>query len=136
MLGVFLLPAFTHLGHECQDVLSLCECMCAQSRPWSVLSFEFGGNGVKTHLTPREKSLLPEKFSQEEDRTQDAASSRTASPTHYEPAIPAPPLAQLTRLLCRHLQSRVNHCKHFSFFTQLLNNMTMTAHGATQCLLF
>ena len=32
-------------------------------------------------LTPREKSPLPEKFSSEEDRTQDTASSRTASPT-------------------------------------------------------
>ena len=27
MLGVFLLPAFTHLRHECQDVLSLCDGM-------------------------------------------------------------------------------------------------------------
>ena len=25
MLGVFLLPAFTRLGHECQDLLSLCD---------------------------------------------------------------------------------------------------------------
>ena len=25
MLGVFLLPAFIHLGHECQDLLSLCD---------------------------------------------------------------------------------------------------------------
>ena len=24
MLGVFLLPAFTRLGHECQDLLSPC----------------------------------------------------------------------------------------------------------------
>ena len=23
MLDVFMLPAFTHLGHECQDLLSL-----------------------------------------------------------------------------------------------------------------
>ena len=42
-------------------------------------------------LTLREKSLLPEKkFSPEEYRTHDAASGRTASPTHYQPAIPAP----------------------------------------------
>ena len=27
MLGVFLLPAFTRLGHECQDLLSLCNDM-------------------------------------------------------------------------------------------------------------
>ena len=31
-----------------------------------------------------------EQFSPEEDRTHDAASSRTASPTHYQRAIPAP----------------------------------------------
>ena len=55
LLGVFLLLAFTHLGHECQDLLSPCngmhvrthktsvctmECMCAQTRPqfvqWNV----------------------------------------------------------------------------------------------------
>ena len=41
-------------------------------------------------LTPREKSPLPENFSPEEDQTHDAASSRTASPTHYQRAIPAP----------------------------------------------
>ena len=34
--------------------------------------------------TPREKSPLLEKFSPEEDRINDAASSRTASPTHYQ----------------------------------------------------
>ena len=27
MLGVFLLPAFARLGHECQDLLSLCNGM-------------------------------------------------------------------------------------------------------------
>ena len=41
-------------------------------------------------LTPRGKNPLPEKFSPEEDRTHDAASSRTAIPTHYQRAIPAP----------------------------------------------
>ena len=41
-------------------------------------------------LTPRGKCPQPEKFSPEEDRTLDAASSRTASPTHYQRAIPAP----------------------------------------------
>ena len=29
ILGVFLLPAFTHLGHECQDLLSPCNGMHA-----------------------------------------------------------------------------------------------------------
>ena len=41
-------------------------------------------------LTPWEKSPLAEKFSSEEDRTNDAASSRTMSSTHYQQAIPAP----------------------------------------------
>ena len=41
-------------------------------------------------LTPREKSHLPEKFSPDEDRTRDVASSRTASSTHYQRAIPVP----------------------------------------------
>ena len=41
-------------------------------------------------LTQREKSPVPEKIFSEEDRTHDAASSRTASPTHYQRAIAAP----------------------------------------------
>ena len=41
-------------------------------------------------LIPREKSPHPEKFFLEEHRTHDAASSMTASPTHYQRAIPAP----------------------------------------------
>ena len=47
-------------------------------------------------LTPREKSSLPEKISPEEDGTHDAAPSRTASPTQYQRAIPAPdPLVKI-----------------------------------------
>ena len=38
MLGVFLLLAFTRLGHECWDLLSLC--ICAQARPWFIPSPE------------------------------------------------------------------------------------------------
>ena len=34
-LGVFLLPAFTHLAHE-----YAMECMCTQTRPWVILSSE------------------------------------------------------------------------------------------------
>ena len=39
-------------------------------------------------LTPREKSLIPEKFSVEEEQTNDDASSKTLSPTRYQRAIP------------------------------------------------
>ena len=41
MLGGFLWLAFTCLGHECQDLLSpALECMCAQTRPWFIVSSE------------------------------------------------------------------------------------------------
>ena len=45
VLGVFLLPAFTRLGHERQDLLSPMKCMCAQTRPRFILLSErvFGG---------------------------------------------------------------------------------------------
>ena len=62
MLGVFLLPAFTCLGHECQDLLSAMACMCAQTRPWFILSSErvFRGMESEPMSTPWEKSPLPE----------------------------------------------------------------------------
>ena len=64
MLGVFLLPAFTRLGRERQDLLSPCDeiCMCAQTRPRFILSSEgvFGRMEFEPMLTPREKSPLPE----------------------------------------------------------------------------
>ena len=41
MLSVFLLLAFTHLGHEYQDLfVHAMECMCAQTKPWFILSSE------------------------------------------------------------------------------------------------
>ena len=43
----------------------------------------------KLILPPWGKSPLPEKFSSEEDRTHDTASSRTASPTHCQWCFPA-----------------------------------------------
>ena len=93
MLGEFLLPAFTRLGHECQDLLSLCDGMHVHRLDLGLYSHPkefFSGMESEPILTPREKSRLNEKFSAEEDRTRDAASSRTASPTHYQGAIPAP----------------------------------------------
>ena len=41
-----------------------------------------GGGGVRTHANSKEKIPSTGFFSPEEDRTRDAASSRTASPTH------------------------------------------------------
>ena len=43
------------------------------------------GNGVRTHVNSKGKMPSSgKKFSSEEDRTHGAASSRTASPTHYK----------------------------------------------------
>ena len=53
MLGVFLLPAFTRLGHDVRtfEVCAM-ESMCAQTRPWFILSSKrvFLGNGVRTYV--------------------------------------------------------------------------------------
>ena len=61
--------------------------MCAQTRPRFILSSKriWGGMESEPTLTPREKFPLPgKKKSSEEDGTYETASSRTASPTHYQ----------------------------------------------------
>ena len=45
---------------------------------------EFWGMESEPMLTPSEKSPLSEKFSSKEDQTNDAASSGTVGPTHYQ----------------------------------------------------
>ena len=70
MLGVFLLPAFTHLGHECQDRLSPCDGMPDVHRLARGLYShpkEFWGLESEPMLPPREKFPLPENFSSEKD---------------------------------------------------------------------
>ena len=97
MLGVFLLLAFTCLGHERQDLLRPCDGMhtCVHWLDLGLYSYrkEFLGNGVRTHVNSNSKGKITstrKKFSPKEYRTQDAASSRMASPTHYQRGIPAP----------------------------------------------
>ena len=67
----------------------------------------FLGKGVRTHVNSKGKIPSTGKFSSEEDQTHDAVSSRTASPTHYQRAIPASTLLintgitmQVPLLLC------------------------------------
>ena len=57
-MGVFLLAAFTRLGHECQDLFSLCDGMhCVLRLDLGLYSNpkEFWGNGVRTHVDPKVK---------------------------------------------------------------------------------
>ena len=87
MLGVFLLPAFIHLEHDCHDLMNPCDGMHMCTDHTSVYTFirkSFGGMELELMLTPREKFPLPEKKFSSEDGTHNAASSRTASPTLYQ----------------------------------------------------
>ena len=63
MLGVFLLPAFTCLGHEHQDLLSLCDGMhVCTTRPQltnTLIQKTFQGMESEPMLTPRQRSILP-----------------------------------------------------------------------------
>ena len=72
---------------------------------------EFLGNGVRTHFNCKGKIPSSGKFSSEEDRTHHAASSRTASPTHYQQAISAPkfPAFEIPPSNRRALPLQLNH---------------------------
>ena len=64
MLGVFLLPAFTCLGHECQDVLSLCDGMpvCTEGglNPWCCIKQDSEPNTLPTRYSgPYKHSHIP-----------------------------------------------------------------------------
>ena len=90
MLGVFLLPAFTRLGHECQDLLSSCDEMHVHRLDLGLHSHprEILGNGVRTYVNSMRK--IPSTRGSEKSRSIDAASRRTASPTHYQLSYSGP----------------------------------------------
>ena len=44
---------------------------------------EFWGNGVKTHVNSKSMGKMPSTGGSKEEEIRDAASHRTASPTHY-----------------------------------------------------
>ena len=103
MLGVFLLPTFTRLGHDCQDLLSPCESMYVCRLDHGLYSHPkefFGGNEVKTHVNSKGKiPSTGKRLSSEEDRTHDTASSMQDSEpnmltTSYSAHPPPPPPPQ------------------------------------------
>ena len=66
------------------------ECMCAQTSPRFILSFErVLGNGVRTHVSSKGKILSTGGW--EEGWTCDTTSCRTANPTHYQQSYSLPP---------------------------------------------
>ena len=87
MLGVFLLPAFTRLGHERQDRLSPCDGMHVSTDKTSIyilVQDSLRGKESEPMLTPRKKSALPEKNSPQrriEPRTLHQAGQRAQHTT-------------------------------------------------------
>ena len=81
-LGVFLMPAFTCLGHECQGLLSPCHGMHGLDLGLYSHLKEFWGNGVRNHVNSTRK--IPSTGHSEEGQTCNATSRWTASPTHHQ----------------------------------------------------
>ena len=75
------------------------KCMCAQTRPWFILSSErvFGGKEFEPMLTPREKSPLPENFPQ---RRIEPAMLWTASPNTTNELFRPPITIIINMLFC------------------------------------
>ena len=86
VLGMVLLPAFIRLGHECQD-LSNQRCTAwvhrLDLRLHSHLK-EFKGSEVRTHVNS--KGTIPSTGGSEKGWKCEAASRRTANPTHHQPS--------------------------------------------------
>ena len=64
---------------------------------------EFGGNGVRTHVNSKGK--IPSTGGSEQDRTRDAASCRTVSPTHYQLSYSGPGLRTEFAVTCHLVNS-------------------------------
>ena len=81
-------------------------CVCAQTRPqvYTLIRKSLGGMESETMLTPREKSPLPDAQKRIEPR--DAASRRTASPTHYRLSYSGPLIVSSSYLTLFHARVR------------------------------
>ena len=80
MLGVYLVLAFTCLGHECQDFFSLCKEMhvCIDQDLSLFSHLKVLGNGARTHVSSKGK--IPCTRGPGKGRTRAAACRKTASP--------------------------------------------------------
>ena len=58
---MFLLPALTHLGHEHQDLLSLCSEMRVCTDVYTLIQRVLG-NGARTHVNSKGKIPSPVKI--------------------------------------------------------------------------
>ena len=83
--GCVFVAGIHHLGHECQDILSMCDGMHVYTDQTSVYNTlirkSFGGNGVR--MCVNSKGKIPSAGDSEEGGTRRATSRKTVSPTHY-----------------------------------------------------
>ena len=94
VLGVFLLTAFTRLGHDVRIFwVRAMKCMRAQTRPRFILSSErvFGGMEFEPMLSPREKSPLPENIPRGGSNPWRCGQRVQTLPTSYSGPPPPPP---------------------------------------------
>ena len=92
MLGAFLLPAFTCLGHERQDLLSPCDGMHRLHFGLYCHLKEFGGSGVRTYVNSKVKNPLYWNSPwRRRIKSMTLHQAGQASPTHYQRAVSAPP---------------------------------------------
>ena len=103
-LGMFLLQAFSCLGHKRQDLLSPCDGThaCTDYTLLCTLIWEFLGNGVRTHANSKGNVPLP-KAQRTVKHFHDAASRK--SPTHYRLSYSSPCVCTL----CIYLSREHNH---------------------------
>ena len=104
------------------------KCMCAQTRPRFILSYErvFGGMEFEPMLTPREKSPLPENFPRGGSNPQRCGQRAQTLPTSYSSPLRLPSPATSPGFI----QTSINTQKKmmtipglFHFFQSLLSGV-------------
>ena len=97
MLGVFMLPAFSRLGHKCRNLLSPCNGIHVHKDWTSIYTLirkSFGGMASEPMLTPSGKIPSTKKKKKKKNLLRGESNvqrciKQVASPTHYQRAIPA-----------------------------------------------
>ena len=156
MLGVFLLPAFTCLGHECQDLLSPCDGMhvCTDwTSVYALIQKSFLEMESEPMLTPKGKKILYWKIllggesnlwrcikQDSEPNTLPMSYSDLPPCMAFLPPLPPHPSHPLSYTyapyFCTHTKTHIhNHvCPHLSKHTTTSTHLhTLYTHDHTFC---
>ena len=127
VLGVFLLPAFTRLGHERQDLLSPCDEMhvCTdQTSVYTLIRRSFWGNGVWTHVNSKGKIPSTENVPRGGSNPRRCEQRAQALPTElFRP--------QLTHLIFHRIHKASSY--KLKMYQNCLNQLTQTMYICKQC---